>query len=187
MSLDHYQLLEVSSTVTSDELKRAYARAIRKHQKDNDKLTQIHAAFATLSDPKARARYDALNQHSGEIENLMEQVRGCFEREEWPNAVKHLKKVCVLAPDIEEAQNQLGLAFCYNEQYDESIKVFEKLTVSSNDVPLYWRNLGAALREKAGTLDAGTKRKGELIGRAISAFETAHELEPLNQDRKSVV
>lgn len=180
MSLDHYSLLELSATATPDEIKRAYARAIRKNQKDSEKLAQIHAAYATLSDPKARAQYDALKHHGGEIDTIMEQVQTCFEREEWSEAIRNLKKVFVIAPELEEPQNQLGQAFLYNEQHNEAIRVFEKLTASSSDTPLYWRNLGYALRINADGLERGTKKKGELIDRAVRAYETAHDLEPQN-------
>lgn len=182
MAFEHYKLLEVSHEATPDEIKKAYYRSIRKHSPDKDPegYKLIVAAYETLSDPKGRAEYDSLQKHGGAIEELMRSVDESEEKENWSEAIRLLKKVIVLAPELEEPKNRLGLAFIWNNKLDDAILVFQKLTVSSPATPLYWRNLGFAHRAKARLFDKGTLERGESTKKAVNAFEKAHNLEEIN-------
>ncbi len=72
MPADYYELLGVSSDVTEDDLKRAYRRKAREHHPDANpgdagaeaRFKEISEAYAVLSDPEARARYDRFG-HEG--------------------------------------------------------------------------------------------------------------------------
>jgi molecular chaperone DnaJ len=63
---DYYEILGVSRTATDKELKAAYRTLARKHHPDvnpgnkkaEDKFKEISEAFAVLSDPEKRAKYD---------------------------------------------------------------------------------------------------------------------------------
>ena len=62
---DYYELLDVSSTASADELKKAYRRLARQYHPDVNpapeaeaKFKEISRAYETLSDPERRARYD---------------------------------------------------------------------------------------------------------------------------------
>lgn len=66
MADDHYATLGVSRTATADEIKRAYRRLAREHHPDANpgddgaeaRFKEIGHAYAVLSDPERRQRYD---------------------------------------------------------------------------------------------------------------------------------
>jgi len=90
---DYYQTLGVSRTCTPDEIRRAYRRLARRYHPDvcrepdaEDKFKQIGEAYAVLSDPGKRARYDRYGDAAfegfgrdagfGDIFDLFNQVFG---------------------------------------------------------------------------------------------------------------
>ncbi len=69
---DYYELLEVSSTASADELKKAYRRLARQYHPDVNSAPEAEAtfkaisrAYETLSDPQRRARYDRFGPEEG--------------------------------------------------------------------------------------------------------------------------
>ena len=61
----HYQLLDVSTDASQDEIKEAYRRLSMLHHPDkssdpdaDEKMKKINEAYYILSDPDKRARYD---------------------------------------------------------------------------------------------------------------------------------
>ncbi len=67
MTIDYYETLEISRTATEDEIKKAYRRLAREHHPDVNahrreeaeaKFKEIGTAYAVLSDPQKRQRYD---------------------------------------------------------------------------------------------------------------------------------
>lgn len=74
-SKDLYALLEISKTASEDEIKKAYKKAALKHHPDRNpdnkeeataKFQEVGKAFATLSDPEKRKRYDQFGVIDGE-------------------------------------------------------------------------------------------------------------------------
>ncbi|NYZ11251.1 J domain-containing protein [Azospirillum sp. RWY-5-1] len=63
---DPYQTLGVARTATSDEIKKAYRKLAKEHHPDRkpdapgneERFKEVSAAYAILSDPEKRARYD---------------------------------------------------------------------------------------------------------------------------------
>lgn len=66
MPNDYYEILGVSRDATPEEIKRAYRRLARQHHPDvnqgdqeaEERFKQLGEAYAVLSDPEARRRYD---------------------------------------------------------------------------------------------------------------------------------
>lgn len=74
-SKDLYAILEIPKTSSDDEIKKAYKKAALKHHPDRNpdnkeeataKFQQVGKAFATLSDPEKRQRYDQFGVIDGE-------------------------------------------------------------------------------------------------------------------------
>ena len=72
MPADYYELLDVGRDVSEGDLKRAYRQKAREHHPDANpgdaqaeaRFKEISEAYAVLSDPEARARYDRFG-HEG--------------------------------------------------------------------------------------------------------------------------
>lgn len=68
---DYYAVLGVPRTATAADIKRAYRKLARKYHPDvnpgdraaEEKFKQISEAYAVLSDPEKRQRYDQLGEH----------------------------------------------------------------------------------------------------------------------------
>ena len=69
---DYYAILEVPPTASDAEIRRAYRRLARQYHPDLNKqlptsdqrIKRLNEAYATLSDPSARAAYDATREQS---------------------------------------------------------------------------------------------------------------------------
>ena len=60
--MDHYSVLGVSKTATSDEIKKAYRKLASQHHPDKGgdkaKFQEVQTAYDVLSDPNKKAQYD---------------------------------------------------------------------------------------------------------------------------------
>ncbi|WP_017317530.1 J domain-containing protein [Mastigocladopsis repens] len=182
MAYELYQVLEVPFQASTDEIKQAYFRLVRKFspEKDPERFQQIRVAYNTLSDLKARENYDAMQKYGDQIKDLIEQAEKKMQVEEWSSAIPILKQVLILAPKIDVARNLLGLCYIHTENWDFAVKIYIALTKTNPDVAVYWSHLGCAYKLQAECLNDGNFRRVELYDNARECFQQAVELESFN-------
>ncbi len=184
MANEFYQVLELSPQATQEEIKRSYFSLVRKYppEKDPERFKSIREAYETLSDAKARENYDSLQQNGEEISELTNQAQEKMSEGEWKTAIPILKKILVFLPTAHQARNQLGICFTREQDWDNALKVYRKLTRDNPDVPLYWSNYGATFKQYAESLPDDNPKKKELYQQAREQFKKAIDLEPYNSE-----
>jgi curved DNA-binding protein CbpA len=182
MNADLYATLDVDRSASNEEIRRAYYRAIRKHspEQDPEGFKLIRAAYDTLSNPTARADYDAMSQHGDEIARLFAEAEEYVSEELWNFAILRFERILELNPSADGARNLLGLIYTKNEQYDDAIAILSELTQRVKDVSLYWANLGNAYRLKAESNSASSDVQNQLYNKARVYLRKAISLESVN-------
>lgn len=182
MAYELYRVLELSPQATPEQIKRSYFRLVRKYspEKDPKQFKSIREAYDTLSDPKAKENYDSLQQHGEEISRLVSQAQENMSEGKWQAAIPLLKKVIVLIPGDNSARNQLAICFTHEQNWDNALKIYRKLTKDNPDIPHYWSNYGAVFKEYAESLADENPNKSNLYQQAREQYKKAIDLEPYN-------
>lgn len=181
MAFDLYSVLGITSIATSDEVRRAYYRLVRQHppEKDPEGFKAIRNAFETLSDARARQRYDAFEEHGETLSHLIDQASALIDKGEWAEAARSLKRVVVLAPEADFAWSELGHCYLGAQNWEDAKRVFTSLVGRSRDIALYWFNLGLVSQLEAEELDGqASDHKAVLCQEARKHFRHAVSLEP---------
>jgi len=87
MSVNYYQVLDVSAGATNEEITRSYRRLMRvthpdhfpdpeQRAKAEERAKLLNAAYAVLSKPVARQEYDSVMRQSAMADTLMQRYTG---------------------------------------------------------------------------------------------------------------
>lgn len=117
--MDYYQILEVSSSATEEEIKKAYRKLAAKYHPDRGgdtaKFQQIEEAYRTLSDPQKKAEYDnpqpQFHFHTGMggFEDLFNQFNFGMGRRAQPRKNRSITiQVKMTLKDVLEGKDVIG-------------------------------------------------------------------------------
>lgn len=105
-----------------------------------------------------------------------------MSEEEFDKAIVLLKKILIILPNADSARNQLGLCYAYQQNWDKAINVYQKLTKTKADIPLYWRNYGSVFQSYADSLEEENTPKQSLYEQAREKYKKVIDLQPFNSE-----
>lgn len=144
--MDFYEVLEINNDADYKEIKKAYARMVRKFPPETnpEEYNKIREAYEVLSSPDKKAEYDAHSKYSVEIEKFLDSASISIDNEDYESAIRDYKKILLLEPNLNYVKNYLALAYGYNEQYDECINLLKELIEAYPDTAYYHYNIAHA-------------------------------------------
>jgi tetratricopeptide (TPR) repeat protein len=151
MAYEYYDFLGIDRYTDKDDINRACKRKRRALtiDDDNEGLQYLNQVQQTLLDDHSRVSYDEMQEFGDNISELLETASEQMEKEEWEDATRSLKQLLALAPKQVVARNLLGICYIRDGEYDEAIKIYDKLLAECPDTPLYWANAGYVYSEKS--------------------------------------
>lgn len=112
---DYYQALNISSSATSDEIKRAYHNLAKewhpdanKHEREKatTRFAEISTAYEILSDPEKRRKYDFYRNYTfGDSWGFGSRKQNSYEQE-WEDLSKWFQQI--YEKHLNQAQRQVG-------------------------------------------------------------------------------
>ena len=182
MAYELYQTLEIVPGASAEEVKRSYYRLVRKYspEKAPERFKLIREAYDTLYDPKARQDYDALQQYGEEISRLTSEAEEKMSNEEWGAAVSIWKRILILRPNANGARQMLGVCYVREQNWDNALKVCQRLVRDNPDEPSYYLHYGLIFQQYADSLDEDNQDKHQLFEQAREQFKKSIDLEPYN-------
>lgn len=185
MANTHYQTLDIAPEASSQEIRRAYLRAVRLHPPESDPegFKAIKAAYDVLCDTAVRERYDTETKYGDEVNEFISQAEDLMAECEWAGAIRLWKQILILMPTYISARHSLGLCYSYAGEYTEAVNQFTFLTQNSVSVALFWYNFGCVHKSQARQIsDEDFGSDAEITKLARDCFARAVELEPYNAD-----
>lgn len=98
---NYYDILQVDRNASEEEIKKAYARLLRKHnpEKDPENFKKIREAYETLSNKERRANYDFMLDYGQEFMDTLKKVDEDISQKRYEEAEKKLKKLLSIKQD----------------------------------------------------------------------------------------
>lgn len=130
-----------------------------------------------------------MTQDSAKFQTLMSQGHSAAWDQDWEKAVEFYSKALEEFPDQPMALASLGLSHFQLKQYDEALRVYQRVSAITPDDPMPFEKI-ARIYERVGMLresvqsfmqGAESELKAHDVERAIDNFNNAIRLDPENQ------
>lgn len=170
---DFYDRLGVDRDASPEDIKHAYAAAVREYppERHPEEFQRIREAFETLSDPESRTEYDATSDPA--VEEALERGQEALQDEDYEEAEAAFKRALVLEPDAHFIRNLLGVTLLHKEANAEALDQFDQLTTEFPENHLYWAHRAAAEHrlEKWDPAERHYRRAIEIEPEEVSAYQ----------------
>lgn len=174
----YYDVLGITQTASTDEVKRAWARKMREHPPDSDPAGNqaINEAKRTLLDPQARKQYDKMLVHGDAIGDAIARAEAASGAGNPTVACSALREVLALDPDCHWARNALAAEQHKSGDSQKAVETLRALVQRAPDVALYRHNLAQALMAGEGPGEESRRQE------ATAALQQAVAIEPGDAD-----
>lgn len=154
---DLYAVLDLTEEATTDDVRRAYVRMVRKYRPDQhpELFRKINQAKEILSDPQRRSEYDQMRHYGDQVNELIEEAEGILS-ENPQRAIRLLKEAVAITPELFMPRYLLAHAFIQIEEFMSAETQLRRLLQKSPDNASIYYNLGGCLKMQ-GMLDAATE------------------------------
>ncbi|MGL4873816.1 MAG: J domain-containing protein [Clostridium sp.] len=132
MEKNLYEILEVSKNASSSEIKKAYAKLLRKFppEKFSKEFSIINSAYETLSNEEKRHEYDQLNGYSYSSQKLLDEGLDLLEKGETLKGRKYLESFIGKEGEVLYVMQEIAKSYAiegkYEKAYDIQKSVLEK-------------------------------------------------------------
>lgn len=124
----YYNLLNIGEDASQEEIKKAYAKLIRRFhpEKDAENFKKIREAYEILSDPDKRKEYDFQIKYGDEYLNHLQDAEYLIEVGEYEGAREILKRLALIKPEDEGIWRILTDTYIKENDFNGAIEVLEK-------------------------------------------------------------
>lgn len=129
MEKNLYDILEVSKDCTINEIKKAYAKMIRKYppEKFNKEFSEINSAYEVLGNDEERYVYDQLNGYSKDSQMILNVGLELVQRGSIKEGRNKLQSFLKLEGEVPYVLNELAKTYELEENYKEAYEIQKKV------------------------------------------------------------
>ena len=143
---DYYGTLNIVSTATQAEIKKAYFKLVRTYppERHPEEFMRIREAYELLIDETTRREYDQVASMPEIVQKYFLEGRKKLAEGNAGTAIHLLEQVIKTYPDITMVQCLLGDAYLENENSVKAIRIYEQLVARDRNNAGFMRRLAHA-------------------------------------------
>jgi len=141
---NYYEILQVSRNATEEEIKKAYARLLRKHnpEKDQENFKKIREAYETLSNAEKRKSYDFMLEYGDEFMKTFQEAAELASQKKYEPAKNKLKKLLAIKPDAVIVWITLALLCLEEGNHSQAVEILHKAINAVGNLAILYHLLG---------------------------------------------